>query len=109
MTLTHHVTNGVDESVIRMQGCIDRDAVAALEESYRLAAATNPRAVLLDFTAVDYINSTGIALIVSMLAQARLDGRTVRGRGLNEHYQHVFAITRLTDYIELVHTAEETV
>jgi anti-sigma B factor antagonist len=109
MTLSHQVSNGVEESVIWLEGRIDRDALTTLEQAYRAAAASNPRTVLLEFSRVDYINSTGIALIVELLARARADARTVRARGLSDHYRHIFDITRLTDYIEIVQTAEEPV
>ena len=49
----------------------------------------------------DYINSTGIALIVSVLAQARAQRRKVVASGLSEHYREIFDITRLSDFIEL--------
>ena len=51
---------------------------------------------------VGYINSTGIALVVRLLADARRDGRTVRAVGLTEHYQEIFRITRLSDFMEIV-------
>ena len=57
--------------------------------------------VELDFAGVDYINSTGIALIVRLLAEARRDHREVRARGLSEHYREIFRITRLSDYVTL--------
>ena len=51
---------------------------------------------------VGYINSTGIALVVRLLADARRDGRTVRAIGLTEHYREIFRITRLSDFMEIV-------
>jgi anti-anti-sigma factor len=57
--------------------------------------------VVLDFAAVDYINSTGIALIVSVLARARAERRKVVASGLSPHYREIFDITRLSDFIEL--------
>jgi anti-anti-sigma factor len=51
---------------------------------------------------VGYINSTGIALVVRLLADARRDGRAVRAIGLTEHYQEIFRITRLSDFMEIV-------
>jgi len=56
---------------------------------------------VLDFSAVDYINSTGIALIVSVLARARAERRKVVACGLSQHYREIFDITRLSDFIEL--------
>ena len=56
----------------------------------------------LDFGHVGFINSTGIALVVRLLAEARRDGRTVRALGLTEHYREIFRITRLSDFMEIV-------
>ena len=58
--------------------------------------------MLLDFANVDYINSTGIALIVGLLAEARKTGRRCRPRGLAEHYREIFRITRLSDFMTIL-------
>ena len=65
------------------------------------APARTHGTVVLDFAAVDYINSTGIALIVSVLARARAERRKVVACGLSPHYREIFDITRLSDFIEL--------
>ena len=57
--------------------------------------------VLLNFADVDYINSTGIALIVSILAQARKAHMPLITAGLSEHYQEIFRITRLADFMSI--------
>jgi anti-anti-sigma factor len=57
--------------------------------------------VLLNFADVEYINSTGIALIVGLLARARKHGTRVLAAGLSEHYREIFEITRLADFMEL--------
>ena len=51
---------------------------------------------------VEYINSTGIALLVSLLGKARRDGRPVTAWGLTDHYREIFEITRLADFMEVV-------
>ena len=56
----------------------------------------------LDFGEVGYINSTGIALVVRLLADARRDGRGVRAVGLTPHYREIFRITRLSDFMDIV-------
>jgi anti-sigma B factor antagonist len=58
--------------------------------------------VICDFADVDYINSTGIALIVGILAQARKSGQEIRARGLAEHYREIFRITRLSDFMTIL-------
>jgi anti-sigma B factor antagonist len=101
-------TLGLDgqRAVVTLAGRIDRDAGTVLEEAYTGAIAGAPSAVDLDFTDVEYINSTGIALIVSLLARARAQGLPIRAGGLTEHYIHIFDITRLSDFIEIVQPAE---
>lgn len=94
-------------ATVILRGEIDGAAKAVLPAAYAEAVATGePAGILLDFTAVDYINSTGIALIVGVLAQARADRRTVAATGLTEHYRHIFTITRLVDFIQLVDPAD---
>jgi anti-sigma B factor antagonist len=58
--------------------------------------------VIFDFANVDYINSTGIALIVGILARARKSGQEIRARGLAEHYREIFRITRLSDFMTIL-------
>jgi anti-sigma B factor antagonist len=63
--------------------------------------------VVLDFAAVDYINSTGIALIVGILAEARKSGQEVRAKGLAQHYREIFRITRLSDFMTILDEEED--
>jgi anti-anti-sigma factor len=63
---------------------------------------------VLDFANVDYINSTGIALIVRLLAEARRDHREVIALGLSDHYREIFRITRLSDYLTIADTTSAT-
>ncbi len=88
-----------DVAVLDIVGDIDRDADGPLQEAYDHAVAEGGSTVLLNFGEVGYINSTGIAVIVSLLARARKERRTISACGLTEHYRHIFTITRLSDFI----------
>ena len=66
-------------ALVLLAGRIDRDAAASLNAAYATASAAGS-VVTLDFAATDYINSTGIALIVGVLAEARRDGRQIVAR-----------------------------
>ena len=91
-------------AVIELSGEVDGSAAAVLTDAYERAVTASPEnhdTVVLDFAAVDYINSTGIALIVSVLARARAERRKVVACGLSPHYREIFDITRLSDFIEL--------
>jgi anti-sigma B factor antagonist len=106
MSLEFEVGTREDIAVVSLTGRVDRDAGTVLEEAFTAAIANRPTAVELDFTDVEYINSTGIALIVSLLARARAQGLPIRAIGLTAHYVHIFEITRLSDFIEIVQPAE---
>jgi anti-anti-sigma factor len=88
-----------DSTVINLRGDIDRSAQDGLLHAYIEAAGTGP--VILNFTDVDYINSTGIAVIVGLLARARSDGRPLKAFGLSDHYREIFQITRLADFMPI--------
>jgi anti-sigma B factor antagonist len=90
-----------ETAVIDMSGEINILADAALNAAYSQAEAAAPQRVILNFAGVDYINSTGIALIVGLLARARAVRRTVAAVGLSPHYREIFTITRLSDFMEI--------
>ena len=89
------------EARLAMRGDVDVAADEALAQAYAEAGASGATSVVLDFTDVEYINSTGIALIVRLLAQARRDRRDVIALGLTDHYREIFRITRLSDYLTI--------
>ena len=89
------------EVTLRLAGDVDLAADAALADGYARATANGPARVRLDFGAVGYINSTGIALIVRLLAEARRDRREVHAVGLSPHYEEIFRLTRLSDYLTI--------
>lgn len=90
-----------ETAVITLQGEINGLADSALDAAYTEAEQSDPRSIALNFTAVDYINSTGIALIVGLLARARAAHRAIIAVGLSEHYREIFTITRLSDFMEI--------
>jgi anti-anti-sigma factor len=101
-----HATPG--EARLVMRGDVDVAADEALAAAYVTAAASGAQRVVLDFVQVDYINSTGIAIIVRLLAEARRDHRTVIAVGLSDHYREIFRITRLSDYLTIADPAPAT-
>jgi anti-anti-sigma factor len=98
--LEAHVRDEAGTAVIELRGDIDRDAEAALDAAY--TQVEHAGAVVLDFAGVSYINSTGIAVIVGLLARARKNGQALTARGLTEHYRQIFEITRLADFMTII-------
>ncbi len=99
--LEAHVRQHNGIAIIDLRGDIDGTAEQVLNAAYVEATATDPQSVLLNFSHVAYINSTGIALIVGVLAQARKAKRHIATFGLSDHYTEIFQITRLADFMGL--------
>ena len=93
-----HLKNAV---IIDLHGEINGTVESGLTAAYEQAVAHKPETIILNFTDVDYINSTGIALIVGLLARARKSHRTLTVYGLSEHYTEIFTITRLADFMHI--------
>ncbi len=90
------------DAVLDIHGEVDNSAGQALQDCFAEATAQKPARILLNFRDVDYINSMGIALIVALLTQARTVEVPLVAFGLSEHYEEIFRITRLSDFITLV-------
>ena len=87
--------------VLDLRGEINGFAEEALDAAYSEAESNDPEAILLNFEGVDYINSTGIALIVGLLAKARASHKRLLACNLSEHYVEIFEITRLSDFMSV--------
>ena len=98
-TVTVRRENG--NAVLDLTGDVNGLAEKALNAAYAEAESGQPEAYILNFEKVDYINSTGIALIVGLLAKARVAHRPLIAANLTEHYREIFTITRLSDFITL--------
>ncbi|HSJ19715.1 MAG TPA: STAS domain-containing protein [Nocardioidaceae bacterium] len=101
----HH--DGV--AVIDLAGDVDTRAESALDLAWDDAVRQDPDAVVLNFSDTGYINSTGIALIVGLLAKARGRGLPIRAFGLSQHYREIFEITRLADFLSIQHDEQSAV
>ncbi len=86
-------------AVLDLHGEINSFGQEALDAAYAEAETKDPDAIILNFEEVDYINSTGIALIVALLAKARASKRRLLAYGLSDHYVEIFNITRLSDFV----------
>jgi anti-sigma B factor antagonist len=96
-------------AVLDLGGDITSQAQDDLGRAYEEAIQIDPSAVLLNFKAVSYINSTGIALLVGILARARREHRKVLACGLTPHYKEIFEVTRLADFMPLFDTEEDAI
>jgi anti-sigma B factor antagonist len=98
------VRPGPKGSIVELGGTVNRGAKEEMEKAYKEATKA-PGEILLDFADVEYINSTGIAVIVGVLAMARAEDRDIGAIGLTDHYKEVFEITRLADFMHIYEDA----
>ena len=102
----NHLEAGVRQepggAVLDLRGEINGFGQETLDAAYTEAEKGDPEAILINFEGVDYINSTGIALIVGLLARARASKRRLLAYGLSDHYVEIFNITRLSDFVSVL-------
>ncbi len=89
-------------AVMDLEGEINASSEGALGAAMVEVGQREPRTLILNFSDVDYINSTGIALIVGLLGKARNAGCGMLAYGLSAHYVEIFRITRLADYLSIL-------
>jgi anti-sigma B factor antagonist len=92
-------------AVIELRGDVTAACESELMAAYREAASTETRGLVLDFTGLDYMNSSGIGLLVTLLVRARRAHQQLSAYGLSDHYRQIFELTRLDEVIS-VHADE---
>ena len=90
-----------ETSVVDIGGAVTRAAEQPLMDAYERASGARTRVVVLNFTGLEYMNSSGIGLLVTLLVHAKREGRQIWAYGLSPHYQDIFALTRLDEAIRL--------
>ena len=98
--LTATVEQDDGRAVIVLDGEVNRTAADPLRAAWA-EATSDGQDVVIDFGKMAYLNSSGIAVLVGILADARVNGVTVAARDLDEHFRHVFEITRIADLMEM--------
>jgi anti-sigma B factor antagonist len=86
--------------VIDIRGEITAFSEQEISRAHEEAGA-GARAVILNFTDLDYMNSGGIGLLVTTLIRAQRKGHALRAYGLSEHYREIFSLTRLDEAISI--------
>ena len=91
------VSDGV--SVIDIEGDITAQSEDVLMDAYGRASAEGVTAIVLNFTALEYMNSGGIGLLVTLLVRAQRQRQRVLAYGLSDHYRQIFELTRLDEAV----------
>jgi anti-sigma B factor antagonist len=88
-------------SIIDIRGEVTAFAENTLMGAYTRASGDDVRAIILNFNDLEYMNSGGIGLLVTLLIRVQRQKQRLIAYGLTEHYRHIFELTRLNEAISM--------
>jgi len=91
-------------SIIDIEGDVSAFAEDILMEAYAEASSATTRTIILNFNGLEYMNSSGIGLLVTLLIRANRQKQRMLAFGLSDHYKHIFELTRLNEAIGIYDT-----
>ena len=96
-------------SVFDIDGEVTGFAEEVLMDAYTRASLHGAKNIALNFTDLDYMNSSGIGLLVTLLVRVQRQKQKLLAFGLSEHYKQIFELTRLNEAIGIYETEQEAV
>ena len=94
-------------AVFNMRGDLTHECEKNLLDAYEKAASSNVKKILLNFSQVDYINSAGLSVLITMLTKSQNAGQKLIACGLSQHFQKIFDMVGLMKYIPHFATFDE--
>ena len=89
---------------------ISGDVTAACEQdlmsAHEQATDAGAHLVVLDFSGMEYMNSGGIGMLVTLLVRGQRRQQRLAAVGLTDHYRQIFELTRLDEAIGLFTTTD---
>jgi anti-anti-sigma factor len=92
-------------TAIVIAGDVTAACEQALMTAHEQASDAGARLIVLDFTAMEYMNSGGIGMLVTLLVRSQRRQQRIAAVGLTDHYRQIFELTRLDEAIALFDTA----
>jgi anti-anti-sigma factor len=97
-TRTRRAGNAV---IIDLIGDVTDRGQQAIRSAYAEALQSAPERVFLNFGDTEYINTSGIAVLISMVMEAQKTGHKIGLFGMSPHYHKVFTLVRLPLYADM--------
>ena len=94
-------SGGEGVGVIAIEGELTAASEDALTAAFTEATSGGETVVLMDFSGLDYMNSGGIGLLVTLLVRANRQGQRLLACGLDDHYRQILELTRLDEAITI--------
>ena len=106
--LTTNIRRIGNISLIDLKGEVTGFAENLLMDAYAEASANGSKAIILNFSELEYLNSSGIGLLVTMLIRTQRQKQKLLACGLSDHYVEIFKLTRLDEAIGIYSTEAES-
>jgi len=106
-TLNLDVRQAGSASILDVKGDITSSSEQTLMDAYTQAG--NARSIILNFSGLEYMNSGGIGLLVTLLVRANRQKQKLLAFGLTDHYKEIFELTRLDEAIAIHNSEQEAV
>ena len=91
--------NGI--AVVDIKGEVTAACEPVLMAAYEEAEAGGARRLVLNFGGLEYMNSGGIGMLVTLLVRANRQRQELAAFGLSDHYREIFELTRLDEAITI--------
>lgn len=82
-------------SILDIRGEVTGSAESILMAAYAEATAAGAQAIILNFDGLEYMNSSGIGLLVTLLIRIQREKQRLLAFGLSDHYRQIFDLTQL--------------
>lgn len=96
-------------SIIDIEGEVTAFAETVLTNAYTAASTNSTKTIILNFSGLEYMNSSGIGLLVTLLIRMNRHHQHLFAYGLNDHYRHIFELTRLNEAISVYETEADAI
>jgi anti-sigma B factor antagonist len=87
--------------VIDITGEVTAASEPALMSGYEQAVRHGATRLVLNFSGLEYMNSGGIGMLVTLLVRANRQRKKLAAFGLSDHYREIFEVTRLDEAITI--------
>jgi len=92
---------GPGVAIIDITGEVTAACEGALSKAHENATTPDTTRIILNFTGLNYMNSGGIGMIVTLLVRANRQNQQLGAYGLSPHYRQIFELTRLDEAIAI--------
>ena len=97
---------GDEVAVVDIKGEVTAACEPALMSAYEAASDGRTTRLVLNFAGLEYMNSGGIGMLVTLLVRANRQRQQLAAYGLSEHYREIFELTRLDEAITIYDSEE---